>query len=71
MPYRVVAADALAAWREADRRMSELPVESPKWQEACREAALSKQRYNDAVAAAHAEHLPEPPPWIEASIATD
>jgi len=67
MPYRALAADALAAWRDAERRMSQLPADSPDWQKACLEAELAKQRYQEAFDSARAEHLPEPPPFDEAS----
>jgi len=71
MPYRTIATEALEAWRDADRRMRRCAPESREWQEAFVEAELAKQRYNDAIAAAHAEHLPEPPPFDEAARRSD
>jgi len=66
MPYRTVAAAALAAWRDADKCLAECEPDSPEWHAARTDAELAKQRYQDAVAAARAEHLPEPPPFEEA-----
>lgn len=67
MPYRTIAAQALEAWRDADRQMRRCVPESAEWLEAFLQAELAKQQYNDAIAAAHAEHLPEPPPFEEAT----
>jgi hypothetical protein len=70
MPYTTVAVEALALWRQAVRRMDELPMYSPGWQQACHEAELAKQTYTDAVAAARAAQLPEPAPFEEAAAAS-
>ena len=69
-PIEFLAAEALAAWRVADRCLAECEPDSPEWHAAFIDAELAKQRYNDAVAAAHAEHLPEPPPFDEATRTT-
>jgi predicted nucleic acid-binding protein len=61
MPYRTVAAEALELWREAERRMTNLPPDSPEWLNACLEAEDARQRYNDAVVAADAQNAPAPP----------
>ena len=71
MPYRVVAAEALAAWRVADKCLAECEPDSPEWHAAFIDAELAKQRYQDAVDAAHAAHLPEPPPFDQASRRSD
>ena len=66
MPYRTVALEALDAWRSADSRLAHCEPDSPEWQEAFTDAELAKQRYQDAIEAAHAAQLPEPPPFNEA-----
>jgi hypothetical protein len=68
LPYRQIAADALAAWRDADRRLAELDQDGdPEARQAAYlEAELAKATYQEAVARAHEEHLPEPLPFDEA-----
>ena len=66
MPYRKVAAKMLAEWRAADRLMARLEPGSAAWEYACLLAELAKAHYQDAIEAARAEHLPEPPPFEEA-----
>ena len=67
MPYRTTAAEALELWREAERRMTHLPTNSPEWLSACLEAEGARQRYNAAVAAAEADEMPGRPPFEEAA----
>ena len=67
MPYRTVALEALAAWREAETCLADCEEDSAEWQEAFVAAESAKQRYQDAVDAAQAANLPEPPPFSEAS----
>ena len=66
MPYRTLAKEALDAWRSASVRLEECEPDSPQWHAASAEAEQAKQRYEDAVKAAHEAHLPEPPPFSEA-----
>lgn len=66
MSSRKEAAEALAAWREADRRMQELSPQDPEWQLASLDAELAKGRYEDAVEAARREQLPELPSFDQA-----
>jgi hypothetical protein len=65
MPYRKIAAEALAMWREADRRLAELEPSAPEWEAAYLRREAARARYQEAVEAARAEHLPEPPPFEE------
>jgi len=71
MPYRAVAAAALAAWRDAEQRMAALDPASEEWREHYLAGELAKVRYHDAFDAAKREHLPEPPPFAEASLSFD
>ena len=66
MPFRDVAAAALAEWRAAEQAML-LHVEgSPEWHAGATRAAAAKARYQRAIDDARAAHLPEPPPFAEA-----
>ncbi len=71
MPYRRIAADALAAWREADRRLAAMDPSHDAWQATYLEAELAKATYQEAVDAARREQLPEPPPFDEVTGQTD
>jgi hypothetical protein len=63
VPYRKVAAEALAEWRGYDRRLADAEPGSEAWSELTAQAADAKARYEAAIAAARAEHLPVPPPF--------
>ena len=65
MPFRQVAAAALAEWRVAEQEMLEHPEGSPSWHEAAIRAASARERYQAAVDGARAAHTPEPPPFDE------
>lgn len=54
MTYQTAAAEALAAWREAEARMDEAEPQGPEWQAAYAEAQRAKTRYHEAVEAASA-----------------
>jgi hypothetical protein len=63
VPYKRVAEEALAEWRDADRRLSKMTPDDPDWQSVYVLRELAKARYEEAVATARAESLPEPPPF--------
>jgi hypothetical protein len=67
VPYRVVAAEALAAWRAASARMDAASSGSPEWEAARHAVESAKAAYQAAVEAARKEHLPEPPPFEDVS----
>lgn len=71
MPYRAIAARALAAWRAAHARMESATPDSADWQAADLEEQTARAAYQDAVDAARREHLPEPPPFAEVSAAEE
>lgn len=49
------AADALAAWRDADRREANMDPATDDWQDAFVETELAKTRYQDATEATEHE----------------
>ena len=51
-------ADALAAWRDAERRLAGLVPSSPAWDAAAEQRDQAKARYEQAVADAEPEHPP-------------
>jgi hypothetical protein len=67
MPYRAVAAQALATWRAAHARMEAAVPHSDEWQAAYLDEQAAKAAYQEAADAAHREHLPEPPPFAQAA----
>jgi uncharacterized protein YdaU (DUF1376 family) len=67
MPYRLVAEQALARWRAAQAAMQAAEPETAEWHAARLEEQRAKAAYQEAVEAARREHLPEPPPFPEAS----
>jgi hypothetical protein len=71
MPYRAVAAQALADWRVAQSRMEAAVPQSDAWQAAYLDEQAAKAAYQEAVDAALREHLPAPPPFAEASEAEE
>jgi hypothetical protein len=71
MPYRAVAAQALAAWRAAHARMEAAIPQSDEWQAAYLDEQAAKAAYQEAVDAARREHLPEPPPFADAAEAEE
>jgi hypothetical protein len=69
MPYRAVAAEALAAWRAAQARLVAAVPQSEEWQAASVDEQAAKAAYQEAADAAHREHLPEPPPFADTAAA--
>jgi hypothetical protein len=67
VPYRAVAAEALAQWRAATARMEAEIVDSPEWEAARTEVEAARAAYQAAVDAAHRGNLPEPPPFDDVS----
>ena len=67
MPYRAIAAQALATWRAAHARMEAAVPHSDEWQAAYLDEQAAKVAYQEAADAAHREHLPEPPPFDRAA----
>jgi Flp pilus assembly protein TadD len=67
MPYRAAAKEALDAWRDAQRRLATSPPDSPEWQQAYIDEQLAKGAYQQAIEGARRAHLPEPPPFNEAT----
>ena len=67
MPYRAIAAQALATWRAAHARMEAAVPHSDEWQAAYLGEQAAKAAYQEAADAAHREHLPEPPPFDRAA----
>lgn len=65
MPYRAIAAQALAAWRAAHARLEAATPDGDDWQAAYLEEQTAKAAYQEAVDSARREHLPEPPPFAE------
>ena len=65
MPFRQVAAAALADWRLAEQDLLAHPEGSPEWQEAALRAAEARDRYQAAVDSAREAHTPVPPPFDE------
>ena len=63
MPYRKIAEEALAEWRDADQRLSNMTPDDPDWQSVYLLRELAKARYQEVVDSARAEHLPVPPPF--------
>jgi hypothetical protein len=66
MPYRVLAQQALARWREAERRKDAAVPHSPGWEAADRDAVAARLDYMQCVEDARRELLPEPPAFDEA-----
>ena len=71
MPYRQKAQDALAEWREADRRLASMRPADPEWPELVEAREAARARYQAAVIVAQAKQLPEPPPFDEATRSPD
>ncbi len=71
MPYRAIAAQALTAWRAAHARLEAATPDSAEWQDAYLDEQTAKAAYQEAVDAAHREHLPEPPPFAEVAAAEE
>ncbi len=68
MPFREVAAAALAEWRSAEQDLLQHPERSPEWQDAARRAEAARDRYQQAVEDARRAHLPEPRPFDEVRV---
>ena len=68
MPFREVAAAALAEWRLAEQDLRQHPEGSREWQDAARRAEAARDRYQQAVEDARRAHTPEPRPFEEARV---
>ncbi len=66
MPYRVIAQEALARWRDAERRRERAEAGSPDHLAAEQDAEQARRDYQDAIDAAMREHLPVPVAFDEA-----
>ena len=69
MPYRAVAAEALAQWRAATARMEAAEVGSPEWESAHDDVETARAAYQAAFDAAQRAHLPQPPTFEDATTA--
>ena len=63
MPYQRLAQAVLARWREIERQIAELPVDSPEADELKLESYRLREEYQALIEQAVAEHRPEPPAW--------
>jgi hypothetical protein len=70
VPYRKIAEEALADWRDADRRLSNMTPDDPDWQSVYVLRELAKAHYQEAVEGARAQHLAAPPPFEDVAEAT-
>ena len=70
MPDRKIAEEALAEWRDAGRRLSNMTPDDPDWQSLYVLRELAKARYQEAVDSAPEQHLPVPPPFEDVADAT-
>ncbi len=68
MPFREVAAAALADWRLAEQEMHQHAPETIEWQDAARRAEGARARYQQAVEDARRAHAPEPRPFEEVRV---
>lgn len=71
MPYRAIAAQALADWRAARARMEAVDPDSPEWAAAHAEELRARAAYQDAFDAAQARQTPTPPTFAEATADDD
>lgn len=71
MPFRAVAAQALADWRAARARMEAAESGSPEWEAASADEQRARTAYQEAFDQARARHLEEPPPFAEATADDD
>ena len=65
MPHQGVAADVLEQWREIERRIAEVPTDSPEADELKLESYRLRNEYQQLIDQAVAHHRPEPPPFPE------
>jgi hypothetical protein len=54
VPYLKIAEEALADWRDADRRLSSMAPDDPDWQSVYVLRELAKARYQEVVDSARA-----------------
>ncbi len=66
MPYRVIAQEALARWRDAERRRERSEPGSANHLAAQQDAEQARRDYQDAIEAAMRAHLPVPIAFDEA-----
>jgi hypothetical protein len=67
VPYQRAAEVVLAKWREVERQIAAVPVESPEAEVLQAEAARLRNEYQAFVRAARENDRPEPPPFPEPS----
>jgi hypothetical protein len=70
VPYRKAADEALAEWRDADRRLAKMTPDDPDWQSVYVLRELAKATYLEVVETARAQQLPEPTPFEDVAEAT-
>ena len=69
MPYQRAAEVVLAKWRDVERQLAEVTVESPEAEALQAEAARLRNEYQAFIRAARENDRPEPPPFPEPSTA--
>ena len=67
MPYQRAAEVVLAKWRDVERQLAEVTVESPEAEALRAEAARLRNEYQAFIRAARESDRPEPPPFPEPS----
>jgi hypothetical protein len=68
VPYQRAAEVVLAKWREVERQIAEMPVETPEAEALQAEAARLRNEYQAFVRSALDNDRPVPPPFPEASV---
>jgi hypothetical protein len=63
MPFAREAEVVLTMWRDAERRLAELPPSSPEAEAMQAEIKLLRDEYQRLVELAREHHRPEPPPY--------
>ena len=67
MPYQRAAEVVLAKWREVERQLGELPIDSPEAEVLKAEGERLRRDYQALIRAARENDRPEPPPFPEPS----
>jgi hypothetical protein len=67
VPYQRAAEVVLAKWREVERQLAEVPVDSPEAEVLQAEAARLRDEYQALIRVARDDDRPEPPPFPEPS----
>jgi hypothetical protein len=68
MPFAREAEVVLAMWRDAERRLGELPTESPEREALESEIKLLRDEYQRLVELAQEHHREEPPPFSNGGV---